>query len=73
MTRILSGKVTRKMCEFKVILNGKTQFKDVVYAKVDKGNVTVRSILGETKEFKDCKILEVDVNATRLVIASTKP
>ena len=47
-------------------------FKDAVYAKAEKGNVTVKSILGETKEFKDCKIIEVDVNATRLAIASTK-
>lgn len=60
------------MCEFNVILNGKIQFKDVVYAKVEKGNVTVRSILGETKEFKDCKITEVDVNATRLVLAGAQ-
>jgi len=60
------------MCEFNVILNGKTMFKDAVYAKAEKGNVTVKSILGETKEFKDCKIIEVDVNATRLAIASTK-
>jgi predicted RNA-binding protein len=60
------------MCEFNVILDGKTLFKDVVYAKMDKGNVTVKSILGEAKEFKDCKIVEVDVNATRLVLASNK-
>ena len=61
------------MCEFNVILNGKTQFKDAVYAKADKGNVTVKSILGESKEFKHCKIIEVDVNATRLVLAAAKP
>ena len=47
-------------------------FKDAVYAKAEKGNVTVKSILGESKEFKHCKIIEVDVNATRLVLASTK-
>ena len=56
------------MCEFKVILNGKTQFKDVVYAKTENGKVTVKNILGETKEFKNCRIVEVDVNATRLVL-----
>jgi predicted RNA-binding protein len=58
------------MCEFNVILNGKTQFKDVVYAKTEMNNVTVKSIMGETKEFRNCKIVEVDVNATRLVLAS---
>ncbi len=60
------------MCEFNVILNGKTQFKDAVYAKAEKGIVTVKSILGETKEFKECKIIEVDVNATRLVLATDR-
>jgi predicted RNA-binding protein len=60
------------MCEFNVILNGKTQFKDVVYAKVEGNNVTVKNILGEAKEFKNCKITEVDVNATRLVLTPLK-
>ena len=60
------------MCEFNVILNGKTEFKDVVYARLDAETVTVRSILGETKTFKNCKIIEVDVNATRLVLAADK-
>jgi predicted RNA-binding protein len=59
------------MCEFKVILNGKTVFKDVVYAKTEADNVTVKSVLGEAKQFKSCKIVEVDVNATRLVLTST--
>ena len=61
------------MCEFNVFLNGKTQFKDVVYAKMENNNVTVKNILGETKEFKNCKITEVDVNSTRLVLAAMKP
>jgi predicted RNA-binding protein len=60
------------MCEFNVILNGKTQFKEAVYAKVEGNNVTVKNILGEAKEFKNCKITEVDVNATRLVLATLK-
>ncbi len=60
------------MCEFNVILNGKTQFKDVVYAKNDGSNVIVKNVLGETKEFKNCTIIEVDVNSTRLVLNSVK-
>ena len=60
------------MCEFNVILNGKTQFKDAVYTKVEGNNVTVKNILGEAKELKNCKIIEVDVNATRLVLAPVK-
>jgi predicted RNA-binding protein len=58
----------KHMCEFNVILNGKTQFKDVVQAKAENGNVIVKNILGEEKEFKNCRIIEVDVNATRLVL-----
>ncbi len=58
------------MCEFNIILNGKVQFKDVIYVKVDQDNVTVKNILGEAKEFKNCKIIEVDVNLTRLVLSS---
>jgi predicted RNA-binding protein len=61
------------MCEFNVILNGKVQFKDVVYTKVDADIVVVRNILGEGKEFKNCKIVEVDVPNTRLVLSELKP
>ena len=61
------------MCEFNVFLNGKSQIKDIVYAKTDNNNVIVKTILGETKEFKNCKITEVDVNSERLVLASIKP
>jgi predicted RNA-binding protein len=62
-----------KMCEFNVILNGKTLFKDVVYAKTEGNNVIVKSVLGEAKEFKNCKIIEVDVNSTRLVLTAINP
>lgn len=58
------------MCEFKVILNGETVFQDVVLAKVKGSNVSVRDVLGQSKEFKNCRILEVDVNSTRLVLSS---
>jgi predicted RNA-binding protein len=61
------------MCEFNVILDGKVQFKDVIYVKVEGDNVTVKDILGEAKEFKNCKIVEVDVNSTRLVLTTLKP
>jgi len=61
------------MCEFNVILNGKVQFKDVIYAKVEGDNVTVKNILGEAKEFKNCKVVEVDVNSTRLVLSALNP
>lgn len=60
------------MCEFNVILNGKVQFKDAIYAKVEGDNVTVKNILGEAKEFKNCKVVEVDVNSARLVLSALK-
>ncbi len=56
------------MCEFNVIFNGKVEFRDVIYAKVEGDNVTVKNILGQAKEFKDCKIVDVDVPNTRLVL-----
>ena len=58
------------MCEFDIILNGKVQLKDVIFVKVESDNVAVKNILGEVKEFKNCKIVEVDVPNTRLVIAA---
>lgn len=60
------------MCEFNVILNGKTVFKDVVYAKTENSNVTAKNIMGEAKEFKKCEITEVDVNSTRLVLTAVR-
>jgi predicted RNA-binding protein len=58
------------MCEFNVILDGKIQFKDVIYAKVEDANIVVKNILGEAKEFKSSKIIEVDVNSARLVLSA---
>jgi predicted RNA-binding protein len=59
-----------KMCEFNVILDGKTLFKDVVYARTEGATVIVKNVLGEAKEFENCKISEVDVNSTRLVLTN---
>ena len=53
-----------------MILNGKVVSKDVVYAKYEGGKVKVKNILGETWEYEDCKIDEVDVNTTRLVLSA---
>jgi predicted RNA-binding protein len=61
------------MCEFNVILNGKVQFKEVIYVKVEGDKVTAKNILGEAKEFENCRIIEVDVSSTRLVLASLGP
>ena len=60
------------MCEFNVILNEKTMFKDVVYAKTEGNKVIVKNVLGVAKEFENCKITEVDVNTTRLILTELK-
>jgi predicted RNA-binding protein len=60
------------VCEFTVILDGKTVFKDVVYAKADSGNVIAKDVLGESKTFRNCRILEVNVNSTRLLLSSAQ-
>jgi len=60
------------MCEFNVIIDGKIQFKDVIYSRVDGENVTVRNILGQGQDFKGFRIVEVDVPNTRLVLTAMK-
>jgi predicted RNA-binding protein len=56
------------MCEFTVVLDGKEVFKDVVYAKTERGKVILRDVLGESLQIGNCRIIEVDVNSTRLVL-----
>lgn len=56
------------MCEFNIILDGKKIFADVVYAKDEDNSIKVKTILGEIKEFENCKIIEVDVNNAKLVL-----
>ena len=60
------------MCEFNVIVDGKIQFRDVIYSKVDGENITVKNIMGEAREFKSYKIIEIDVPNTRLVLSVLK-
>jgi predicted RNA-binding protein len=60
------------MCEFNVIVDGKVQFRDVIYSKVEGENITVKNIMGEAREFKGYKIVEVDVPNTRLVLSLLK-
>jgi predicted RNA-binding protein len=37
------------MCEFKVILDGKEVFKDVISAKTEKNGVIVRNVMGQSE------------------------
>jgi len=60
------------MCEFTVHREGKTVFKDVIYAKVEGNKVTVRDVLGISKVFEDCRIAEIDVRSERLTLSPIK-
>lgn len=60
-----------RMCEFKVILDQEVVFKDVVYAKMEGNNIIVKDVLGDSKHFKNCKIIEIDVNSTSLILSTT--
>jgi len=58
------------MCEFKVVLDGKTVYKDVIYARADGKNVIVRDVLGTTKTFENCQIAEINVSSETLTLTS---
>lgn len=60
------------MCEFKVFLGGKQVFQDVVYAREEGGKVLVRTVLGEERVFKNCKIVLVDVDKEVLDLMEVK-
>ena len=60
------------MCEFSVLLQNKTVFRDAVYAKADMNKVTVRNILGVSKTFQNCTINEVDVQSERLILQTAE-
>ena len=57
------------MCELNVVVNGETVFKDAVYAKADGSTVIIKNILGDSKEFENCKIVEVNINSECLILS----
>jgi predicted RNA-binding protein len=57
------------MCELKVIVENEVEFENVIYAKTIENRVVVKDILGKSKEFKNCKIIEVDINKEQLILA----
>ena len=60
------------MCEFKVFLDGEKVAEDVIYAKEDRGRVTLRDVIGRPVVLDSAKIVEVDVVSTRLILAHTQ-
>ncbi len=61
------------MCEFRVLLKKtdqeETVAEDIVYAKVSGGSIVLKTVLGSQVKVDDAEILEVDVEAERLVLA----
>ncbi len=56
------------MCELKVLKKNEVVFENAVYAKADRGKVTVRDVLGVSKVFDDCSIAEVDISKEQLLL-----
>lgn len=63
------NKAGQIVCEFTVLLEGSSVYKDAVYAKVEGKNVKVKDVLGVSKTFENCRIVEVDVGNERLVLS----
>jgi len=60
------------MCEFKVILEGERVFEDAIYVKDDGHCLFVRDILGQSKTFPECHMVEVSVEREELIIAKAR-
>lgn len=57
------------MCELKVIIGKEVEFENVIYAKSIENRVVVKDILGKSREFKNCKITEVNINKEQLILS----
>jgi predicted RNA-binding protein len=60
------------LCELKAIIKNKVEFDNVIYAKTIENKVIVKDILGKSKEFKNYKITEVDINKEQLILSPIK-
>lgn len=60
------------MCEFRVFLKKEDQeetvAEDIVYAKAGNRSIVLKNVLGNQVRIDDAEILEVDVEAERLVL-----
>jgi predicted RNA-binding protein len=62
----------KKVCEFTVELDGEAVYKGAVHVKVEGARITVKDVLGVTKVFENCKIMEVDVGSERLILSRSQ-
>lgn len=54
------------MCEFKVFLDGKKVFEDVVVCILKDGELLIKDILGQSKKFSNCHIAEINVFSEKI-------
>ena len=60
------------MCELKVVINKNVVFENAVYATTTGNSVVVKDIMGNSKEFKNHTITEVNITKEQLILSSTK-
>ena len=65
----VTSPMCERMCEYRVFLDGELVFDEVVYARDYGGRVLLRNVVGEAKVVDRCKIVEVSVEETRIVLA----
>ena len=56
------------MCEFTVFLDGERVFEDAVFCRVEAGELLLKDILGQSKQFSKCHVVEVNVVAEKIVL-----
>ena len=56
------------MCEFKVLLDGKEVFQDVIYAKLEGDHLILRDVMGTARNIPNVRIVEVDVSSEKLIL-----
>jgi len=60
------------MCELKVVVNEKQVFENAIYAKENGNDVVVKDVLGKSMEFKNHKIVEVNIAKEQLILSKLK-
>jgi predicted RNA-binding protein len=56
------------MCEFTVFLDGEKVFEDAVFCRVEAEELLLKDILGQSKRFSKCHIVEVNVVTEKIVL-----
>lgn len=63
------------MCEFKVFVkrsgHEEAVAEDIVYAKAEGSSIILKDVLGNSVNVENATVLEVDVEAERLILAET--